>query len=95
MGFPDLDDKPRQVRAPVEHAVPMLPGIDDGQWRGIHSSRRPSCGGNVGSSGAVNAKAWNVYLRLEEIVNERASFEQDVLVRWAFREGRRYGRRRS
>jgi hypothetical protein len=42
---------------------------------------------------AVDGKAWRVYMRLEEIVNERASFEQDVLVRWAFRQGRRYERR--
>jgi hypothetical protein len=34
-----------------------------------------------------------VYLRLEEIVNERTISEQDMLVRWAFRQGRRYERR--
>jgi hypothetical protein len=35
-----------------------------------------------------------VYLHLEEIVNERSSYEEDMLVRWAFRQGRRYERRR-
>jgi hypothetical protein len=45
--------------------------------------------------GAVDGEAWRVYLRLEEIVNERASFEQDVLVRWAFRQGRQCERRRQ
>jgi hypothetical protein len=37
---------------------------------------------------AVSVEAWKLYLRLEEIVNDRASHEQDVLVRWAFREAR-------
>ncbi len=36
---------------------------------------------------AVSPVAWKLYLRLEEIVNDRASHEQDLLVRWAFREG--------
>jgi hypothetical protein len=45
--------------------------------------------------GAVDSEAWRVYLHLEEVVNERASYEQDVLVPWAFRQGRRYERRRS
>jgi hypothetical protein len=43
----------------------------------------------------VPRDAWNVYLHLEDAVNERASDEQDALVRWAFRQGRRYERRRS
>lgn len=44
---------------------------------------------------AVPRDAGNVYLHLEDAVNERASDEQDLLVRWAFRQGRRYERRRS
>jgi hypothetical protein len=43
----------------------------------------------------VARDAWNVYLHLEDAVNERSSDEQDRLVRWAFRQGRRYERRRS
>ena len=43
---------------------------------------------------AVDPEAWLLYLRLEEAVNERAIDEQDLLVRWAFRQGRRYERRR-
>jgi hypothetical protein len=43
---------------------------------------------------AVDPKAWRIYLALEEIVNERASYEEDMLVRWAFRQGRRFERRR-
>jgi len=38
---------------------------------------------------AVSPKAWRVYLHLEGAVNERASYEEDVLVRWAFRQGPR------
>jgi hypothetical protein len=38
---------------------------------------------------SVSSDAWKLYLRLEELVNDRASREQDVLTRWAFREGRR------
>jgi hypothetical protein len=43
---------------------------------------------------AVEPKAWKVYLHLEEIVHERESHEEDLLVRWAFEQGRRYERRR-
>ena len=38
---------------------------------------------------AVGERAWQVYLALEEIVNERMAREEDLLIRWAFREGRR------
>jgi len=41
----------------------------------------------------VAAGGLTVYLHLEEVVSERASFERDVLVRWAFRGGRRRERR--
>ncbi len=34
---------------------------------------------------------WSAYLRLEEAVNARAVREHDLLVRWAFDEGRRFG----
>jgi hypothetical protein len=44
---------------------------------------------------AVDPQAWLTYLRLEEALNERESYTQDALVRWAFRQGRRYERRRS
>ena len=33
--------------------------------------------------------AWAAYLQLEEIVNERAFIEGNVLVEWAFKSGRR------
>jgi hypothetical protein len=33
--------------------------------------------------------AWRLYLHLEEVVNDRAIVEQDVLIRWAFESGRR------
>ncbi len=33
--------------------------------------------------------AWVTYLLLEEVVNERAAIEADVLVAWAFKSGRR------
>lgn len=35
----------------------------------------------------VDADAWKVFLALEEVVNERASYQMNILVRWAF--GRR------
>jgi hypothetical protein len=41
----------------------------------------------------VSHGAWMVFLRLDGVMNERTSFEQDVLVRWAFRQGRRYDHR--
>lgn len=44
---------------------------------------------------AVTHDAWMLFLRLDEIMNDRTSHEQDVLVRWAFRQGRRYERRRT
>ncbi len=37
----------------------------------------------------VSPEAWWVYLQLEETVNDRESADQDVLVRWAFRQGRK------
>ena len=37
---------------------------------------------------AVDADAWMLYLRLEELVNDRAVMEQDLLVAWAFEQGR-------
>ena len=43
---------------------------------------------------AIDPKAWRVYLHLEEAVNERASYEEDMLVRWAFEQGCRFERRR-
>lgn len=40
----------------------------------------------------VDADAWKVFLALEEAINERASLEANILVRWAL--GRRaHGRR--
>jgi hypothetical protein len=39
---------------------------------------------------AVSPAAWKLYLHIEEAVNDRASYEEDLLVRWAFAEGRRY-----
>jgi len=39
----------------------------------------------------VNRKAWAKYMVLEEHVNDRASQEVDVLVRWAFEAGKRHG----
>ncbi len=44
---------------------------------------------------AVSMEAWMIFLHLEEAVNDRSIVEQDILVRWAFRQGRRYERRRS
>jgi len=40
---------------------------------------------------AVDRRAWKRYLRLEELVNDRTSREADILVRWAFEAGKRYG----
>jgi hypothetical protein len=40
---------------------------------------------------AVDRKAWKLYLRLEELVNDRTSRETDLLVRWAFDAGKRHG----
>jgi hypothetical protein len=37
----------------------------------------------------ITRDAWLTYLRLEEVVNERAAIEADVLVEWAFKSGRR------
>ena len=39
---------------------------------------------------AVSPEAWRVYLRLEEVVNDRESADQDTLVRWAFKQGRKH-----
>jgi hypothetical protein len=36
---------------------------------------------------------WRAYLALEEAVNDRIAAESVALVRWAWREGRRVGRR--
>jgi len=38
---------------------------------------------------------WKAYLALEEAVNDRIAAESLVLVRWAWREGRRVGRRQA
>jgi hypothetical protein len=43
--------------------------------------------------GQVDRDAWATYARLEEVVNARWSELSLVLVRWAFNEGRRAGRR--
>jgi hypothetical protein len=42
---------------------------------------------------AVDEQTWRLYLRLEEIVNERADFHMKLLVTWAFRQGCRRSRR--
>jgi len=39
----------------------------------------------------VGRKAWARYMVLEEIVNDRASREVELLVRWAYEAGRRHG----
>ena len=36
---------------------------------------------------AVNDDGWRTYLKLEELVNERASAQMDLLVRWALATG--------
>jgi hypothetical protein len=41
---------------------------------------------------AVDDDGWAAYLKLEEVVNERASAQMDVLVRWALGHGSRSGR---
>ncbi len=38
---------------------------------------------------AVDDEGWKSYLRLEELLNERASEQMDVLVRWALTHGSR------
>jgi len=37
----------------------------------------------------MSRDAWKTYLRLEEVVNERAFIEGNLLVKWAFKSGRR------
>ena len=37
----------------------------------------------------MNRGAWVTYLQLEEVVNERAFIEGNLLVKWAFKSGRR------
>lgn len=37
----------------------------------------------------VDDDGWKAYLRLEEVVNERATIQMDVLVRWALTHGSR------
>jgi|SRR5580658_6914143 hypothetical protein len=39
----------------------------------------------------VDRRAWNRYLRLEGIINDRTSRETDLIVRWAFEAGKRHG----
>jgi hypothetical protein len=39
----------------------------------------------------VDRKAWKLYLKLEESVNDRTSEETDLLIRWAFKAGKRHG----
>ena len=41
------------------------------------------------------AEPWTAYLALEEAVNDRVAAESLALVRWAWREGRRAGRRQA
>ena len=36
----------------------------------------------------MSRDAWKTYLRLEEVVNERAFIEGNLLVEWAFKSGR-------
>ena len=36
----------------------------------------------------VNRKAWLLYLRLEEVVNDRVAFETRLIARWALRQAR-------
>jgi hypothetical protein len=38
---------------------------------------------------AVDPDAWRIYLRLEELVNERDSMQAELLVKWAFTAGAR------
>jgi hypothetical protein len=38
---------------------------------------------------AVDDDGWKAYLKLEEVTNERASAQMDVLVRWALTHGSR------
>ncbi|MBX3218992.1 MAG: hypothetical protein KF795_00655 [Labilithrix sp.] len=38
----------------------------------------------------VDDEGWRLYLHVEDLVNDRASFEIDTLVAWAFKEGRRW-----
>ena len=38
---------------------------------------------------AVDHDGWKAYLKLEEVVNERASAQMEVLVRWALTHGSR------
>jgi hypothetical protein len=37
----------------------------------------------------VKPKAWALYLQLESLTNDRASMEQELLVKWAFTAGTR------
>jgi len=37
----------------------------------------------------VKGNAWRVYLKLEELTNERADIQADLLVTWAFTAGAR------
>jgi len=39
----------------------------------------------------VDGRAWRVYLRLEEAVNDRDGLEGDLLIRWAYEAGKRHG----
>jgi hypothetical protein len=39
----------------------------------------------------VHRKAWARYMILEEVVNDRASQEVELLVRWAYEAGKRHG----
>lgn len=44
---------------------------------------------------AATYDAWHAYLHVEEVVNDRAAVEQDVLVRWAFEAGLRWAKGRG
>lgn len=39
----------------------------------------------------VNRRAWARYMLLEEVVNNRASQEVELLIRWAYEAGTRHG----
>jgi predicted nucleic acid-binding Zn-ribbon protein len=39
----------------------------------------------------VDRRAWERYLRLEEIINDRTNRESDLIIRWAFEAGKRHG----
>lgn len=42
----------------------------------------------------LSPEQWQVYIGLEEAVNDRVNFETELLVMWAFDQGLREGRQR-